>query len=124
MHEWRAQLSTATRDARNLLTELSSAGIGAARLAELRRHGDDTARRLDALVGGAPDEAAGSRPSAAADSLRLYLIAVEAEQLLRDSGATPDADELERASATRRERSAALDAALSDLDRMRDPSGA
>jgi hypothetical protein len=118
---WHARLVPVRRDAgvtRDLLDATAGTTIDAARLASLRRQVDTTSLALGDLTTGAPDDIARSTVAGAAEALRGYMFAIEADQLLRNGPSAPNADALERADTTRRGHATALTDALARLDEL------
>ena len=101
---------------RDLLRATEGQPIDAARLTALRQRVDASGVELGNLAAAAPDDGARASVRGAEESLRGYLFALEAEQLLRDGATAPSAEALERADATRRSHAGALDDSLTRID--------
>jgi hypothetical protein len=80
--------------------------------------------RFDQLAAQAPNDDARARATSVAESLRGYLFALEAEQLLRSAPTPPTPNQLADADTARRSRAADLDRALGALREYVDPEGA
>jgi hypothetical protein len=118
---WRAELATTTVDvttARDLLHDAAGESIEPARLESLRHQADAAAAGLGRLAATAPDDDARSRTSAAEQALRNYVVAIDAEQLLRTQTPPASDDALADANVTRRARGDALDEALTGVQAL------
>jgi hypothetical protein len=118
---WRAELATTTADvtaARDLLHDAAGESIEPTRLESLRHQADAAAAGLGRLAANAPDDEARSATSAAEQALRNYVVAVDAEQLLRTRTPPASADALADANVTRRARGDALEEALTGLQTL------
>ncbi len=76
---------------------------------------DEAVTGLERAAATAPDEASGALSTRAAESLRGLAFAVEADHLMRSGGERPTGEQLASADAARRNRAAALAAALEEL---------
>jgi hypothetical protein len=125
-HEWQAAAASALPDAeltRDMLEGEARPGEpeDPARHNEVREKVDRVSTRFDQLATDAPNDDARRYAASVASSLRGYLFALEAEQLLRNAPTTPTADQLAAADATHRTRATDLDAALGALRAYVDP---
>jgi hypothetical protein len=124
MTAWRTQLADTNRDlktARDLLEDAATGPIEPSRLESLRHQADAAAAALGHLRETAPDDVARTHTENAEQALRSFIVAVDAEQLLRDSVPPASEDALADANVTRRSRAAALDDAISKLDELIQP---
>jgi hypothetical protein len=120
---WRDELAHAYADARTTSDVLHASATGpidGARLDALRSEAVATAAALGALSTRAPDDQARTLTKTAEEALHSYLLAIEAEQLVRDQPAPSD-DALADANVTRRARGEDLDRALAALDGLVNP---
>ena len=123
--EWRRNLGAVLADAtmtRDVLDNASAGPIDATRLQMLREQVNTVGDRLERLAATAPDEAARTRTAAVEQELRGYLLALESQQLLRESAAAPSAQAMADAVATRQAHADALHNALARLDELTQPA--
>ncbi len=118
--EWNASATSALRDAdltRDMLAGEAEPGQpeDAARLTAVRSSVDRVATTFEQLAADAPSDGLRQRATSLASSLRGYLFALEAEQLLRRAPTPPSGEQLASADATKRARAADLDAAISGI---------
>ena len=76
---------------------------------------DEAVAGLERAADTAPDDASRALSTRSAESLRGLAFAVEADHLMRSGGEHPSGEQLASADAARRNRSAELDVALSEL---------
>ena len=118
--EWVNSAASALRDAdltRDMLAGEARPGQPeeTARVAAVRDNVDRVAASFDQLAANAPTEDMRRNAIAVATSLRGYFFALEAEQLLHGAPTPPTADQLATADATKRARTAELDAAMTSI---------
>jgi hypothetical protein len=104
--------------ARDVLDNASGGAIDPTRLQMLRSHVETIGNRLERLTATAPDEKARTRITSVEQEFRGYLLALESEQLLRESAAAPSAQAVADAVATRKAHADALNSALTRLDEL------
>jgi hypothetical protein len=115
--EWTNLAASALRDAdltRDLLAGEARPGQPeeAARLTAVRDNVERVAANFDGLAVNAPAEDLRQHALGVANSLRGYFFALQAEQLLHSAPTPPTGDQLASADATKRMRTAELDAAI------------
>jgi hypothetical protein len=125
--DWNAAAASAVRDAdltRDMLVGEARPGEpeDAARHHAVADNVERVSARFDQLAGQAPDDEAHRAAAAVASSLRGYLFALEAENLLRAAPTPPTADQLASADATRRARADELDRALAVMRQRTSPT--
>jgi hypothetical protein len=122
---WHNELA-ATRDqvksTRDLLHDAAGTTIGPDRLESLRHQADAAAIALAHLSTTAPDDDKRTRTDATEHALRSYVVAIDAEQLLRTQTPPASEDTLADANVTRRARADALDQAIARLEALDQPT--
>jgi hypothetical protein len=124
---WHTELVTTrdeVRSTRNLLNDAAATTIEPARLESLRYQADAAAVALAHLSTTAPDDEKKSQTEATEQALRGYVMAIDAEQLLRTQIPPATEDALADANVTRRARGEALDQAMTGLDAIDLPTTA
>src|SRR2546423_3225497 len=123
---WRRDVGALLGDAkmaRDVLDNASGGAIDPTRLQMLRGQVDAVGDRLARLAATAPDDTARARSTAVEQEFRGYLLALESEQLLRESAAAPSAQAVADVVATPQAHAAAANNAPPQHQAL-DPSAA
>jgi hypothetical protein len=103
-----------------MLDTAAADDIEPTRLEALRHETDLAVAALGQLGATAPDDASRAHTTEAAETLRSYMLAIEAERVVHNDATATD-DARADANVTRRARATAVDEAFAKLDRLVHP---